>query len=432
MATQHENYAPNVTVTKRASQAYNNLSLNSVFSSLKSGLEETLSIWYPAAGRLNLNPNDGKLNLWCNNEGAFLIEAVTQVKISELGDLSHYNEFFENLIYKPFFNGNFSVMPLVVAQVTKFGCGGYSVGIGTSHSLFDGPATFDFLRAWACNSAIMKEKGSHELQKPVHERDMGNCHSQKSNTIMRAAAISHLYQLIQQTKTAADHHYHQNLAKDHGRLGDRNPNYLLKTFHLSGAMVENLKKKVLGEGRNSSVSCSSFEVLTAHLWKARTKALGVTKERMVCLQFAVDTRNKMMPSLPKGFSGNAYVLASVLTRAGELEEGSHEAIIEKIKQAKNSVNSDYVNAYMEALDGPQANLPPLDELTLVSDWTRMPFHKVDFLQGDAAYASPLVAPIPQAAYFMQNPMDFGGIDVRISLTPQALDSFSHYFLMNLL
>ncbi|KAF2313006.1 hypothetical protein GH714_008698 [Hevea brasiliensis] len=277
MATQHENYVPIVTVTKRASvypktvhphrilnlssldrqcpllmylvffykpsHAYDNLSLNLVFSSLKSGLEETLSIWYPAAGRLNLNPNDGKLNLWCNNEGAVLSEAVTQVKISDLGDLSQYNEFFENLVYKPVFNGNFSEMPLVVAQVTKFGCGGYSVGVGASHSLFDGPATFNFLCAWACNSATMKEKGSLNKSR---------------------------------------------------RTGSR----------------------------------------------------------------------------------------------------SHEAIIEKIKQAKNSVNSDYVKAYMEALDGPQANLPPLNELTLVSDWTRMPFHKVNFLQGDAAYACPLVSPFP--------------------------------------
>lgn len=171
-------------------------------------------------------------------------------------------------------------------------------------------------------------------------------------------------------------------------------------------------------------------ILPDHIIQAKTRALGVRKERIVCLQFAVDARNNKVLSLPKGFSGNAYVLASVALRAGELEEGSHEAIIEKIKQAKDSINSDYVNAYMAALDGPQGTLPPMKELTLVSDWTRMPFHKVDFLYGDAAYACPLVSPIPQVAYLMQNPIDPRGIDVRIGLLPQALDAFSHYFLMN--
>jgi omega-hydroxypalmitate O-feruloyl transferase len=67
----------------------------------------------------------------------------------------------------------------------------------------------------------------------------------------------------------------------------------------------------------------------------RTKALGVRKERMECLQFAMDIRNKMMPPLSKGYSGNAYLLISVALTAGELEEGSHEAIIEKIKEATN-------------------------------------------------------------------------------------------------
>ncbi|KAL9363515.1 hypothetical protein Peur_046300 [Populus x canadensis] len=112
-----------------------------------------------------------------------------------------------------------------------------------------------------------------------------------------------------------------------------------------------------------------------------------------------------MPPLSKGYSGNAYVLISVALTAGELEEGSHEAMIEKITEAKNSVN--------------------------ISDWTSMPFHKVDFLHGDAAYASPLVTPIPQVAYLMQNPNGYAGIDVRVGLLPQALDAFSHYLLMNL-
>lgn len=101
----------------KPTSVYQNLSLDLVFSKLKSGLEETLSVWYPAAGRLSLNPNDGKLNIWCNNKGAILVEAVTQVKISELGDLSQYIEFLEKLVYKPVFNGNFAEMPLVVAQV---------------------------------------------------------------------------------------------------------------------------------------------------------------------------------------------------------------------------------------------------------------------------------------------------------------------------
>ncbi|OMO90717.1 Transferase [Corchorus olitorius] len=418
----------------KSSSANENLSLDSVFSSLKSGLEDTLSIWYPAAGRLSLNPDDGKLNLWCNNNGAVLVEAETNVKIIELGDLSHYNEFLERLVYKPVFHGNFSEMPLVVAQVTRFGCGGYSIGIGVNHSLADGPAAYDFFHAWASNSAILKEKRA--VAKPVHERGILLVENhegpkiESGSSATRAAAIDHLYQLIQQAFAGQSFGPDMNFGSGNLALEVENSNLVLKTFHVSGVMIDSLKNKVFEE-RKGSFSCSSFELIAAHLWKARTKALRVRKGAMVCLQFAVDIRNKMVPPLPKGFSGNAYVLASVALTAEELEEASHEAIVEKIKEAKNSISNDYVNAYNKALDGPQSTLPPMNELTFVSDWTRMPFHKIDFLHGEAAYVSPLVSPIPQVAYFMQNPSDLRGIDIRIGLLPQAIEAFAHHFLTNL-
>jgi omega-hydroxypalmitate O-feruloyl transferase len=142
-----------------------------------------------------------------------------------------------------------------------------------SHSLFDGPASYDFLCAWASNSAIMKGKGGlDQLQQPVHERGkllVGNflqapniltTKSSKSlNSPTRAAAIDHLYQLIMQA-AAADHH---NLS-DVGCSSQKS--FLLRTFHLSSAMIESLKRKVSGK-RGGSFSCSSFEVVAAHLWK---------------------------------------------------------------------------------------------------------------------------------------------------------------------
>ncbi|XP_052210267.1 brassinosteroid-related acyltransferase 1 isoform X1 [Diospyros lotus] len=410
----------------KPSPTHQNLSTDMVFSRLKTGLEEALSVWYPAAGRLRVNSGDGKLNLSCNNDGAVLVEAVTQVTISELGDLSQYSEFYEELVFKPAVNGNISDMPLVVAQVTRFRCGGYSLGIGTSHSLFDGAAAYDFLHAWA-SQAKMKGSQAVELYEPVHERGLllgkhrtlteTSYMRQNFNLVTRVAAIDHLYQLI---KEAA--HNQNNHIESH----------VFTTFHLGGAMIEKLKRKVFGEKRGS-FSCSSFEVVAAHLWKARTKALGVGKERMVCLQFAVDTRNKMDPPLPKGFTGNAYVLASVASSAGELEEQSHESIVEKIREAKSSVTAGYVNAYIKALEGPQAALPPLMELTIVSDWTRLPFHRVDFLGEEAAYASPLAPPIPQVAYLMLNPTEpkSKAIDLRIGLLPTMKPAFSHYFLKDL-
>ncbi|KAG7024428.1 Brassinosteroid-related acyltransferase 1, partial [Cucurbita argyrosperma subsp. argyrosperma] len=367
------------------SSIYTNSSLDSVFTKLKIGLEETLSVWSPAAGRLEPNPADGKLNLRCDNRGAILARAVTDVKISELGDLSNYNEFFEELVHKPVLDGDFCEFPLVVAQ---------------------------FLSAWATKSAIFKddkEQYGVELQKPVHERGrllMGSvpnrCSGKRSaaGSGAGAVAIDHLYKLIMQSAMGNE----EMEKKEYG----------CRTLRVSRGMIETLKKKGFGENV-----------------QARTKALSVSKEKMVCLQFAVDARNKLKPPLPKGFSGNSFVLASVALPAKQLEEESYKTIIEMIRDAKSQVDDDYVNAYQLGLDGPQASLPPLKELTVISDWTRMPFHKIEFLHGEAAYASPLKPPILDVAYFLQNPADSQAIDVRVTLLSQTLDAFSTYFLTSM-
>ncbi|XP_068651636.1 brassinosteroid-related acyltransferase 1 [Aristolochia californica] len=421
----------------KSSRVHENLSIESLFTSLKMGLEGALSVWYPAAGKLILNAHSGKLDLFCNNSGAVLVQADTKVKLSELGDLSHYNKFYEGLVYKPFFSGNFSDMPLVTAQVTKFGCGGYSLGLGISHSLFDGLATLEFLTAWASSTAQRETAGLGSFN-PVHDRGRLLVESTQNQYSAdksgegadgtRVVAFDHLHQLIEQAASTTSVSAGRDLGScKFSEIGSANQEgYVLKTFHLTGQMIENLKIKVI-RGKNVR-ACSSFEVVAAHLWKARTKAMGLRKDRRVCLQFAVDTRSKMNPPLPKLFSGNAYVLSSVSSAAGELEEESLETIVEKIKEAKGFITERYVKAYLKALDSPQRALPPIPELTMVSDWTRMPFHTVDFGHGSAAYAYPLSPPLPQVAYLMQSPNDTGGIDVRIGLLKQDEQAFTRYFL----
>ncbi|KAI0504754.1 hypothetical protein KFK09_015707 [Dendrobium nobile] len=416
---------------------------NMLFNSLKQGLEDTLSAWFPAAGRLIINPDNGKLDLLCdNNSGVLLVEAFTKIHISELGDLSQYNEFFERLVVNsPFSADNLSEMPLLVAQVTRFGCGGYSVGVGTSHSIFDGVANYNFVKAWAHNTAKRagKDKEVEFLSfEPVHERGRlvvghngyGKEKKPKAEIhgkimMTRVIAFDHLHQLIMQASSSLK----SVMDPYNRRSSSKQEDFVLKTFSLSSSMVEKLKREVTSSSKGDGSSCSSFEVVAAHLWKARTKALGIAKERMVCLQFTVDIRNKMDPPLPQSFSGNAFVLCSVASTAGEIINIKLTTLVDKIKEAKLMVNEEYIKAYLKALEAPQGELPPLLELTIVSDWQRMPYHQVDFFgRSGAIYVSPLGSPVQQAAFFMQRPGDVGGVDVRIGLPNCSLLAFNQYFI----
>jgi len=142
--------------------------------------------------------------------------------------------------------------------------------------LFDGPATYDFLRAWASNSEIVKGRSrSDEVPtKPVHERgillsgtlqaprDTANFPSDSTSNAKeaRAMAIEHLYHLIMQTATAQKGFPLQIGTPSNSKK------CVLKTYHVSGAMAENLKRKHFPMKRGS-FPFSTFEVLAAHLWK---------------------------------------------------------------------------------------------------------------------------------------------------------------------
>lgn len=143
--------------------------------------------------------------------------------------------------------------------MTRFGCGGYAIGTGISHSLFDGPAAYDFLSAWAANSAIFKDNNKMQTITPIHERGRlltGTVANRCSGTVAVAAAIDHLYKLIMQS------------AMGNEEVGRKE--YVCRTFRVSKEMIERLKMNALGETNGAAFSCSSFDLIAAHLWKVYT------------------------------------------------------------------------------------------------------------------------------------------------------------------
>ncbi|KAF3786093.1 Omega-hydroxypalmitate O-feruloyl transferase [Nymphaea thermarum] len=407
----------------------------SIVQKMKTGLEKALFYWYPAAGRLHTNQESGKLDIICNMKGALLVEASTAVEIPQLGDLSQYNPFYEKLVHRPPLDGYFSDMPLTVVQVTRFGCGGFAVGVGTSHSLFDGQGKFKFLTAWALLTSGRSDVIPMLIQ-PMHDRsqlllaennenntECDDCDDNSDPMTKMVVPFYHLIQLIEQAMSSA--HGPETTAGEcnYSRIGSTlHDGYVFRTFTLSDRFIDGVKREIGLDG-----NCSTFEVVATHLWKARNKALNFDKERKVCLQFTMNLRNKLVPPLSEAFSGNAYVLASVSCTVGDLEKESLDETIGKIKAAQESVTDDYVRKYLEALDAPQVPLPPLTELTMVNDLSMCPFHKLDFGQGRPTCMYEMAPALPYAACLTENFNEEGGINVTIGLLPQHVDAFTHYF-----
>ncbi|PKA57183.1 Omega-hydroxypalmitate O-feruloyl transferase [Apostasia shenzhenica] len=124
----------------------------------KAVAEELLIPYFFMAGRLRFNLQKSRLELVCNNEGVLFVGATSSLRLSDLGDLSCPNPSFQQLVLQI---KRFQILvdtPLFSIQVTKFKCGGFSIGFVTNHSILDGrsaAAMFTAL-ASACRGEGMK------------------------------------------------------------------------------------------------------------------------------------------------------------------------------------------------------------------------------------------------------------------------------------
>lgn len=109
------------------------------------------------------------------------------------------------------------------------------------------------------------------------------------------------------------------------------------SFFFGPKEIESLKKQAVGQGK-----CPTFEVLSACLWRSRTRALQLPAEQEVRFIFTLDGRARFDPRIPENFYGNAIILSCAKTTAGELATKPLSFAVKLIRQAKMSVNAEYM------------------------------------------------------------------------------------------
>ena len=102
--------------------------------------------------------------------------------------------------------------------------------------------------------------------------------------------------------------------------------------------ITTLKKKVL-------IPCTSFEVLAASLWRARTMALRLDPSDELRFMFPVNLRVRMSPYLPAGYYGNVLVYPAVLSTVKKLCESPLCYAVELVKKAKAKATANISNRW---------------------------------------------------------------------------------------
>ena len=100
-------------------------------------LSKALVYYYPLAGKLKKKSN-GKLQINCTADGVPFLVANANCKLSSLHYLDGVGvEVTKQFVFDFSSEGDSGYHPLVM-QVTKFSCGGFTIGMSLSHSVCDG------------------------------------------------------------------------------------------------------------------------------------------------------------------------------------------------------------------------------------------------------------------------------------------------------
>lgn len=279
---------------------------------IKEALSKVLVYFYPLAGKLKRE--DGKLRITCNADGVPFLEACADCELSSLHYLDGVDtETAKLLAFDWPSESECGYHPLVLS-VTKFSCGGFTIGMGLSHSVCDGFGAAQFYKAMA----ELASGKSEPTVKPVWERER----------LVGVASKDPMLPPIDMSTLATSPFLPSNVVAH-------------ESFYLTGETIGKLKMSLLREvEKTENANFTTLEILGAYVWRSRSRALQLSRDGKTMFCMAMGIRNVLNPPLNAGYYGNAFLSSSHLAlTVRDLNELPLSKVAKLIKESKKVLTS---------------------------------------------------------------------------------------------
>lgn len=279
--------------------------------------------------------------------------------------------------------------------MTKFKCGGFALGLCMNHCMFDGIGAMEFVNSWG--------QVARDLPlsiPPVLDRSILKARN--------SPKIEHLHQEFAdiEDKSNSNSLYEEEM--------------VYRSFCFDPEKLKELKMKAMQDGALDA--CTTFEVLSAFVWIARTKALKMSPDQQTKLLFAVDGRAKFNPPLPKGYFGNGIVITNSVCRAEELTQKPLSFAVGLIQDAIKMVTDTYMRSAIDYFEVTRTR-PSLTCTLLITTWSRLSFHTTDFGWGDPVLSGPVSLPEKEVILFLSHGQERRNINVLLGLPATVMKIF---------
>ncbi|XP_044401686.1 acyl transferase 1-like [Triticum aestivum] len=333
-----------------------------VAKGIKAAVAGALVYYYPMAGRLRKLPDGNKLVVDCTGEGVMFVEATADVRLEDLGQplVPPYpcvEEFLgdagntRDVIGKPLLflqlsrekgekvksllgnsdYGSFS-SGKSFKKVTQLKCGGFVIGLHMCHCIADGFGILQFIKFiadLACGELI-------PTTLPVWKRDIF--------TARIPPSVSHVYSAYKPFLLGLD-------CRGNDVMLSTPPETMEVQYLFFGPKeIEILKSHVPG---HLSKSTTTFELITAVMWRCRTLALGYESNQKVRVMFTLNARGRSINgesvAVPHGYYGNAHLSPVVEVTVDELSTKPLAHILELMRKVKMDTTKACVKSMVDLM-----------------------------------------------------------------------------------
>ena len=298
--------------------------MEDLLDKLKHSLSLALVHFYPLAGRFktvkNENPDSCLVYVDCNNSpGAKFIYATLDLTVSDILSPTDVP-----LVVQSFFdldravNHDGHTVSLVSIQVTEL-VDGVFVGCTMNHAIADGTSYWNFFNMW---SEIFQAQGNITpiSRPPIFKRWFPEGYGPKINL-----PYSHPDEFI-------------------GRY--EAPELRERVFHFSTEAIAKLKVKANAEYNTNKIS--SFQALSALVWRSITRLRNLPPEQVTSCRLAANNRSRLDPPISENYFGNVIYPIRAFTTAGELLEHDLGWAAWKVHEAVVNHNDKTIRGYLDA------------------------------------------------------------------------------------
>ncbi|KAL0889476.1 hypothetical protein Bca101_013459 [Brassica carinata] len=295
---------------------------NDPVSLLRKALSDLLVYYYPLSGKLVRRKSDRKFQLVCNGEGVPFVVASANYDLRSLDNIENFvDEVALRLVPDIEVNSESEIGYHPLGIVTKFPCGGFTIGTAMLHAVCDGFGVARFIHSQA-ELAGGKSKPSAV---PVWERER----------LVRKIDN-------EPARVPAGVGARGNLLATSAYMPSTD--LVTEILSIKAGNIKMLKDTLVKECKFQKESFTTYEILSACIWKSRSRALNLDLDKITVLCIVVGIRHVLDPPLPEGYYGNSIIDVYIELTTRELHESSISNIAKLVKKAKKIA---YDKSYVE-------------------------------------------------------------------------------------